>query len=379
MPRLVFVTPNAWDAAERQRLLAGLDVEFSRLALDRGPGATLHDVARHRARAAFAALGRPCFVENTELALDGGPAWSGAAFKKLHRALGDDGFCAQWGGRRGTSRVVVAWARAGDDVVLFEGDGDGAVATTPRGQGGFGWDRLWVPDGFDRTVAELGQARSLVNVRQRPYLELAALVRGDGTPGYFEAHVTVKPCDLAAFARACDALGTKCLHIVMPAGTAQAEQPMTASYFLGTLSQAREQAHRQASELVRAGFEVTRVKLEATGRAFGAPETDEAAQALPLDVYFEHHATIVVNGPAQLADVERQCRALGGYVSQNRRKPAREAFVTVRSYRVGRATADARFERLVDALHALGVSLKNRAREYAVYDSAPFIDEGWMG
>jgi hypothetical protein len=33
--RLVFVTPNSWNADETQRLLAGLDVEFSRIALPR--------------------------------------------------------------------------------------------------------------------------------------------------------------------------------------------------------------------------------------------------------------------------------------------------------------------------------------------------------
>lgn len=376
---LVFVTPNSWDADESQRLLAGLKVEYSRLALPRGDVEALEDVARFRARAAWRALGRPCFVENTELHLDGEAPWSGKAFKALHRQLGDDGFCARYAGRRGRTRVVVALALGEDDVQCFEGHGDGQVVPAPRGQGGYGWDRLWQPDGYTQTLAELGASRFLVNMRQRPYLELAAWVRGAGAPGYFEAHVTVKPCDVDAFAASCARLGVKCLHIVMPEGTAQAEQPMTGSYHPGTLAEVREAVLALARALVKDGFEVTRMKLEATGRAFGAPEDDERAAALPLDVYFEHHATVLL--PAGVDDqvLLQRCRAHGGYVSRNLRKAAPERFVTVRSYRVGRATADARFERVLDELRALGVPVKNRAREYTVFDSAPGIDAGWMG
>ncbi|MBL8923422.1 MAG: hypothetical protein JNJ54_31505 [Myxococcaceae bacterium] len=377
--RLVFVTPNAWDSAESQRLLAGLDVEFSRLALSRGAATRLEDVARARAEDAFRQLGRPCFVENAELALEGEAPLSGAAFKKLHQQLGGEGFCQRFAGRRGVTRVVVALKTSADDLQLFTGQDEGSIVAAPRGAGGYGWDRLWQPDGFSQTVAELGDARFLVNMRQRPYLELAAHVRGDGTPGYFEAHVTVKPCDVEAFAASCARLQVKCLHIVMPETTAQHEQPMTGSYHQGTLSQAREQVLELARALVRDGFEVTRMKLEATGRAFGAPERDEEASALPLDVYFEHHATVRLPPGFDEATLLARCRAHGGYVSRNLRKGPEERFVTVRSYRVGRATADERFERVLDELRALGVPLKNRAREYAVFDSAPAIDEGWMG
>lgn len=375
---LVFVTPNSWDRAELQRLLAGLDVETARLALPKGDSPALEDVARHRAQAAFAQLGRPCFVENTQLALEGEAPLTGAAFKQLQKDLGDDGFCARFGGRRGVTRVVVALATGPDDVQLFTGEGEGQVASAPRGAAGLGWDRVWQPDGYAQTIAELGSSKFLINIRQRPYLELAAHVRGDGAPGYFEAHVTVKsPCDLEAFAQTCARLGVKCLHIVMPKTTFQAEQPMTGSYHLGTLSQVREQVLELARALMRDGFEVTRLKLEATGRAFGAPEDDAAAASLPMDVYFEHHATVVLPEGFDEAALVDRCRANGGYVSRNLRKPAAERFVTVRSYRVGRRTAEARFEAVLEVVRTLGVPLKNRAREFTVFDSAPTLDAGW--
>jgi hypothetical protein len=188
----------------------------------------------------------------------------------------------------------------------------------------------------------------------------------------------VKPCDLAAFAATCERLGVKCLHIVMPKHTAQAEQPMTGSYHLGTLSQARAEVLELARALVRDGFEVTRMKLEATGRAFGAPETDAEGRSLPRDVYFEHHATVLLPEGFDEGVLQRACAAAGGYVSRNLRKRGPERFVTIRSYQVGRQTADARFEAVLEQLRARSVPIKNRAREFAVYDSAPQIDAGWM-
>ncbi|MDP1824336.1 MAG: non-canonical purine NTP pyrophosphatase [Archangium sp.] len=377
-PPLVFVTANSWAPEETARLLSGLHVTFARLGLPKGPGSALEDVATFRARAAFGELQRPCFVENTSLQLEGDAPMSGASFKKEFRALGDEGFCQRYAGRRGATRVVVALATSDGSVQLFTGSGEGAVAATPRGTGGYGWDRVWIPDGYTRTVAELGDSKFLINMRERPFLELAAHVRGEGTPGYFEAHVTVRPCELTAFAASCAKWGVKCLHIVMPEGTAQAEQPMTGSYHLGTLPQVQEQVLSLARDLVRDGFEVTRVKIEATGRAFGAPEDDAAAAALPMETYFEHHATVLLPEGFDEAVLIERCRGQGGYVSRNLRKPAPERFVTLRSYRVGRLTADARFEKVLDEVRTLGVPLKNRAREFTVHDSAPQIDAGWM-
>jgi XTP/dITP diphosphohydrolase len=43
------------------------------------------------------------------------------------------------------------------DPQLFEGTCEGRIAFAPRGQGGFGYDPLFVPDGFEISFAELGE------------------------------------------------------------------------------------------------------------------------------------------------------------------------------------------------------------------------------
>ena len=61
-------------------------------------------------------------------------------------------------------RCVIALARISDQSSggatpeLFEGSCEGRIGFAPRGQGGFGYDPLFVPVGFEQTFAELGPA-----------------------------------------------------------------------------------------------------------------------------------------------------------------------------------------------------------------------------
>ena len=143
---------------------------------------------------AYAQVRVPCFTETTMLALEGMAPMSGAAFKKQLLALGEDELCRQWGPRRGRARVAVAYSADGDPdgAAVFCGDTWGTFLTAPRGRGGYGWDRAFLPDGYRRTLGEMADNKAFVNMRYLPYLELGDLLRGRDYGGSFEAHVTVR-------------------------------------------------------------------------------------------------------------------------------------------------------------------------------------------
>lgn len=70
--------------------------------------------------------------------------------------------------------VIVAIGPEGEDVVA-EGTLEGTIATGRRGTGGFGYDPIFVPEGEERTVAELGDAWKTANShRARAAIALAA-------------------------------------------------------------------------------------------------------------------------------------------------------------------------------------------------------------
>jgi len=57
--------------------------------------------------------------------------------------------------RRARFRCVLAVARDGHVLATFEGVVDGKIAERPRGSHGFGYDPIFIPDGFQETFAEL--------------------------------------------------------------------------------------------------------------------------------------------------------------------------------------------------------------------------------
>jgi XTP/dITP diphosphohydrolase len=61
--------------------------------------------------------------------------------------------------RRARFRCVLAVAREGRVLAIFEGVVEGKIAEQPRGSHGFGYDPIFIPDGFEETFAELPEER----------------------------------------------------------------------------------------------------------------------------------------------------------------------------------------------------------------------------
>lgn len=379
MRTVTFITGNGWRHDEAKRLLSGLNVERSRIALSKGDSEELAEIAKSRVLDGFRQLQSACFVENTGMFLESQVAFAGAEVKELLQELGPAAFSARYGGAHGTTRVVVAYTNDGQDVKLFEGQSSGHVAREPRGEHGYGWDSVWVPDGFERTLAELNSSKYVVNMRLLPFLELAAELRGAGFDGVFESHVTVAPCDEAAFAKTCDALGVKALFISLPQGVSP-RQPMTGAHHRGALPDVMLIVHQLARELALAGFEVIRTKIEAVGPHRDLPQSDEIAAKTPRSNYFEHHAKVTLPSAQSEPEIARAFAELGAYLSRGapRGDGIELRFVTLRSWGLGQASADARFDQVLALAVKLGLPLRNRMREYTVYDSALEVDAGWM-
>jgi hypothetical protein len=207
-------------------------------------------------------------------------------------------------------------------------------------------------------------------------VELAA-VRGD-----FEAHITVGAADpgtAAALEHYAAHHDMKFTHIVLLRGRTP-DQPMLTARRSGTTVAVREWIDTVVTRLSEAGFEVTRVKLEATPWAEGVPDTDDAAAALGPRYYFEHHIKLLLpagTAPEQLAEAVTDHRA---HVSANARRVRpngrTERFVTQRCRAVGNRTAEAR---LADLLAVLpDYRILSVEREFVVFDTNESVDDGWI-
>jgi XTP/dITP diphosphohydrolase len=72
-------------------------------------------------------------------------------------------------------RCVLALARNGQAVETFEGAVEGTVVEAPRGEGGFGYDPVFQPAGFEQTFSELlPEKKNALSHRGRAISQLRA-------------------------------------------------------------------------------------------------------------------------------------------------------------------------------------------------------------
>jgi XTP/dITP diphosphohydrolase len=102
---------------------------------------------------------------------EGGPS---ANLAKLVREMSN----VPEGGRSAHFTCVLAVAKASGEEHLFEGRCDGRILPEPRGAGGFGYDPLFVPDGFEMTFAEMDAVqKNRISHRAAAWRQLARWAR----------------------------------------------------------------------------------------------------------------------------------------------------------------------------------------------------------
>lgn len=127
-----------------------------------------------------------CFADDTGLevdALNGEPGVHSARYdehtdhdseanmRKLLAILGDNA------NRNAHFRTVISLIIDGEEH-QFEGRVDGKIATEKSGTEGFGYDPIFIPEGYDKSFAELGeQIKNQISHRARAVQKLAAYLK----------------------------------------------------------------------------------------------------------------------------------------------------------------------------------------------------------
>jgi XTP/dITP diphosphohydrolase len=171
--RLLIATHNPGKLKEMRELLAPYKIDAISagdmgLSEPEETGTTFRENARIKADAAAKASGLPAFADDSGLvvdALDGAPGihsarWAGPvknfrrAMENVEAKLHERG--ATNPAQRGAhfvSALCVAWPDG--HLEEFEGRVDGTIVWPPRGDKGFGYDPVFLPDGHGRTFGEM--------------------------------------------------------------------------------------------------------------------------------------------------------------------------------------------------------------------------------
>ncbi|MCE5287726.1 MAG: RdgB/HAM1 family non-canonical purine NTP pyrophosphatase [Nocardiaceae bacterium] len=174
MPELLVASRNAKKLKELRRVLDDAGIEGLALlsladvpAFPESPesGATFADNALIKARDGVAATGIACLADDSGIEVDALNGMPGVLSARWSGAHGQDQannelLLGQLGDvpdeRRGGRFVsVCALVLPDGSETIVRGEWSGRIARAPRGAGGFGYDPIFLPDGFDCAAAEL--------------------------------------------------------------------------------------------------------------------------------------------------------------------------------------------------------------------------------
>jgi XTP/dITP diphosphohydrolase len=192
--RIAIATRNAHKVREIERICTDWPVEWLTVDSHEGPwpdvqetGSTYLENALLKARAGAAALAEPALADDSGIevdALGGHPGPRSARFagedatdernlEELIRSLrGVPG-----SGRTARYRCVAVLAFPEGHELHAEGICEGTLVPKPRGTRGFGYDPIFVPAGWDRTMAELtDEEKDRISHRGRAFRALRETV-----------------------------------------------------------------------------------------------------------------------------------------------------------------------------------------------------------
>lgn len=193
---LLLATKNEGKIRELAKLLDDLPIrmrslnEFENFAEPKETGATFSENAVLKARYYALRTGVWALADDSGLeveALGGAPGIFSARFggasasyaEKIDRLLGE--MKSADGGENRKARFVCAMAisdKTGNIQFLSEGVCDGEIASVPRGANGFGYDPIFVPEGFSESFGELsGEIKRQISHRSKAIEKIIRFLR----------------------------------------------------------------------------------------------------------------------------------------------------------------------------------------------------------
>ena len=168
MAYIVVATSNAHKVDEYRKLLADQNVELKSLLDYPGfpgveeSGSSFAQNASIKALAACKYCDVPAFADDSGLeveALDGRPGVFSSRYaptdrERIAKLLNELEGCEN---RKARFVCAIAIAINGEVIETFEGTVNGVITAAPRGEGGFGYDPIFQPDGYEQTFGELPQ------------------------------------------------------------------------------------------------------------------------------------------------------------------------------------------------------------------------------
>ena len=170
---VTFITGNQSKADYLAKYL-GFPVGHKKLELEEIQTLDLRQVVEHKLRQAYGAIHAPVLVNDQSLEFEALGRLPGTFIRFYVDEVPFETIC------RSLDKLTRgAIARSGfgyfdgEEFRYFEGTLKGTIADHPEGQRGYGWDQIFIPEGYDLTRASMDEASyKAVYTRLHPFSEL---------------------------------------------------------------------------------------------------------------------------------------------------------------------------------------------------------------
>jgi len=119
-------------------------------------------------------------VEDTSLYFDCLKGLPGPMIKWFLQTIGNSGLAEiaeKLGNDRAEAKTMIGYAKNREEIYFFEGTIKGRIIK-PRGETNFGWDPIFIPDGYDKSFAEMGrEEKNKISMRRQAINKLAEFLQ----------------------------------------------------------------------------------------------------------------------------------------------------------------------------------------------------------
>ncbi len=158
MRQLTFITGNPGKAEQLSKYL-GFPVLHHKLDLAEIQALDLTEVVSHKVQEAYSILKVPVLVDDVGLVIHSMGKLPGPFIKFFIEELGNQGICnliKSQKDRSATATVAIGY-HDGENIKVFLGSVTGKISKLAEGSGGFGWDQIFIPNGYQLTRAEMNE------------------------------------------------------------------------------------------------------------------------------------------------------------------------------------------------------------------------------
>jgi non-canonical purine NTP pyrophosphatase (RdgB/HAM1 family) len=156
MEGVVFVTGNP-DKAKELEMQLGTPVEQHALDLYEVQSLDLREILEAKAREAYKHIQKPVIVDDASVVFTELNGLPGPLVKWFMKSIGNEGLCRLADltkNRTAVAEVGIGYCN-GEHFEAFIVRKNGVISKEPRGTNGYGWDAVFIQEGYDVTRAEL--------------------------------------------------------------------------------------------------------------------------------------------------------------------------------------------------------------------------------